>query len=103
MDTVHTLVIENLVGDGNWQTKASFSNAIAFEDILSRLVAAPEDDLFDAVLELSTKYAKDIKMPKFARWMTIFPALEMFVNNWTIIYFISVAIKQSRPSTSSLY
>ena len=100
---VHTLVVENLVANSNWQVEASSSNVIAFEDTWSQLMASPEDGLFDAVLELSTKYAKDIKMPKFARWMTIFPALEMFVNNWTIIYFISVAIKQSRLSTSSLY
>ena len=66
------------------------------------VMAAPEDDLFDAVLEFSTMHAKDIKMPNFARWMTIFSALELFVDNWTIIYFISVAIEEPRPSISSL-
>ena len=34
--------------------------------------------------------------------MTIFPALHLFLDNWTHIYFIAVAIKQSTPSTSSL-
>ena len=41
-------------------------------------------------------------MPNFARWMTIFPALNMLLDNWTINYFIAVAIKQSMPSTSAL-
>ena len=41
-------------------------------------------------------------MPNFARWMTVFPALDLFLDNWTIIYFIAVAIKQTLPSTSSL-
>ena len=64
------------------------------------LMAAP--DALDAVTELRTSHATDIKMPNFARWMTIFPALSLFLDNWTLIYFIAVAIKQSMPSTSSL-
>ena len=86
--------MENLVVDGNLPAEPSSSNAIMFEEISSRLMvmALPEDDLFGAVLELSTMHAKDIKMPNFAQRMTIFSALELFVNNWTIIYFISVAI-----------
>ena len=47
-------------------------------------------------------HARNMKIPNFGRWMTIFPALELFLDNWTINYFIAVAIKQSMPSTSSL-
>ena len=66
-------------------------------------MAAPEDnDMVDAVTELSTSHAKNIKIPNFARWMTIFLAMELFISNWTIIYVIAVALKLSRPITSSL-
>ena len=33
LNTTLTFVVENLVVDGNWQTGASSSNTIAFEDI----------------------------------------------------------------------
>ena len=67
-------------------------------------MAAPElgdDTVLDAVTELSTTHARDIKMPNFARWMTIFPTLNLLIDNWTVIYFIAVAIKQSQPSSFS--
>ena len=103
LDVIHSLVIEKIVDSTEWQMEASTSNETAFEETWSRLMAAPEDDgMVDAITELSTSHAKNIKMPKFARWMTIFPAMELFISNWTIIYFIAVALKQSRPSTSSL-
>ena len=66
-------------------------------------MAELEDDVLDAVVELSTMHAKDIKIPNFARLMTIFPVLGLFIENWTIVYFIALDIKQSRPSTSSLH
>ena len=103
VDAVHTLVVDNLTTSCDWQEEASKSNEIAFNDVWNRLMAEPEDNVYDAVVELSTMHAKDIKMPNFARWMAIFPALELFIDNWTIVYFIALAIKQSRPSSSSLH
>ena len=57
-----------------------------------------DDNTVDAVIELTTSHATDIKMPNFARWMTIFPALALFLDSWTVIYFIVVAIKRARCS-----
>ena len=100
LDVIHSLVIEKIVNSTKWQMEGSSSNETAFEETWSRLMAALEDEgMVDEITELSTSHAKNIKMPNFARWMTIFPAMELFINNWS---FIAVAIQQSRPSTSSL-
>ena len=59
-------------------------------------MAPPEsdnDDAIDAIAELATSHSRNIKMPNFARWMTVFPALKLFLDNWTIIYSIAVVIK----------
>ena len=104
VDEVHGLVVQKLATSVEWQTEAA-RHGIPFDELWNRLMAAPElhdDEIQDDVLDLATHHARNIKMPNFARWMTIFPARELFLDNWSIIYFIAVAIKQSMPSTSSL-
>ena len=40
--------------------------------------------------------------PNFAQWMTVLPALKVFLDNYTCIYFIAVAIKQSENSSAAI-
>ena len=68
-------------------------------------MAAPEfgdDDTLDAVNDLATMHARNVRSPNFQRWGTIFPVLELMIDNWIINYFIAVAIKQTLSSSSSL-
>ena len=99
IDEIHGLVVCKLRSSSNRQVEISISNEVAFEETWIRLMAVSRDDkMLDAVTELSTSHAKNIKC------LTLlgFPALELLISNWTIIYFTAVAIKQSRPSTSIL-
>ena len=64
VNTVHYLVTEKLAASSSWQMEASQSNGIAFEHMWNWLMAAP--DALDAVTELRTSHATDIKMPNFA-------------------------------------
>ena len=61
-------------------------------------MAAPEfedDDALDAVTDLATTHARNVKSPNMQRGGTMFPPLDLMIDNWTINYFIAVAI--SRP------
>ena len=99
IDEIHSLVVCKLRSSSNWQVEASISNEVAFEETWSRLMVMPKDDsVLNAVTELSASHERNIKMPNFCQWMTIFPVLELFISNWTIIYFIAVETKQSRLS-----
>ena len=104
-DAAYYLFTETLFSSSTRQEEVLSSNTIVFEELWSRLMASPElrnNDTLDDVTELISTHAWNIKIPNFARWMTIFPALVLFLDNWTHIYFIAVALEQSTPSTSSL-
>ena len=103
VDTVHSLVVDTLRDSVEWQTEAS-RHGLACDDCWDWLMVMDlhDDDAVDAINAMATTNARNIKMPNFAQWMTIFPALDMFLDNWSINYFIAVVIKQSTPSNSAL-
>ena len=104
VDAVHSCVVQKLTTSLEWQEE-SLKHGMAFEECWDRVMATPalgDEDTVDAIAELATTHARNIKMPNFARWMTVFPALKLFLDNWTIIYFIAAAIKQTLPRSSSL-
>ena len=104
VDEVHSLVVDRISTCDEWQREASRHGA-AFDNLWDRLMAAPEfedDDALDAVTDLVTKHARNIKSPNFQRWETIFPALDLMIDNWTINYFIAVDFPMAGRSPRSL-
>ena len=70
VDAVHYLVTEKLVSSSKWQEETSSSDTIAFEDLWNGLMASLElrnDNTLDAVTNLISTHARDIKMPNFVR------------------------------------
>ena len=104
VDEIRILVVNRIPACNDWQAEAS-CHGVAFDNLWDRLMAAAEfgdDDSLDALNDLATMHARNVKSPNFQRWGSIFPVLELMIDNWTINYFIAVAIKQTLPSTSSL-
>ena len=84
-----------------WQSEAS-CHGVVFENTLEHLISAPEfedDGALDVVMDLSTMNAHNVTSPNFQQWGTIFPALDLMLDNWTINYYIAVSIKQTLSST----
>ena len=65
VDEVHGLVVEKLRTSLEWQVEAA-RHSMPFEELWSRLMVVPDDDVLDDVLNLSTHHARNIKMPNFA-------------------------------------
>ena len=104
VNVVHSLIVEKLATSSKWQTEAALCGT-PFDDLWNRLMGAPgfhDEHTVDAITDMVTTNARNIKMPNSAQRMTIFLVLELFLNNWTIKYCIAVAVKQSMPSISSL-
>ena len=102
VDVVHYLIVQKLSESVEWQVEAP-QNKMTFDALWDRLMTKLGNNAtLAAVTDMSTTHARDIKMPHFARWMAIFPVLDLFLDNWTINHFIAVAIKQAMPASSGL-
>ena len=101
LDEVHRLVVDKLISSVKWQLEAEMYE-VPFEDMWSRLMAEPGDDTADSIIELWTTHVRNIDMPNFGRWMSIFPSMFLLCDNWTMSYFMVVSVKQSTLSKSSL-
>ena len=101
IDTVHSLVVEKLVSSVEWQEEASV-HSLPFDEVWNRLMAEPNDETLEDVTNLSTMHERNIQMPNFGRWMSIFPSMFLLRDNWVLNYFIAVAIKQTQKPNSCL-
>lgn len=90
-------VVQHLLEDAKWQTEAANNCKPAFLDVMKRL---DNEDTDAAVQE--TIAPKNIQLPLDSRWGSMLAMAEFVTENWTVIYFLCVAVKQSKKASLSL-
>jgi len=86
-----------------WQAEASKTNKLAFDDLWTKLNSTDKkDDSIDSLTAFMVTHTQNIQSPNFSGWMTILPTLKIFLDNYSINYFIALAVKQSTPANGLL-
>ncbi|KAL7530309.1 hypothetical protein ACHAXR_007396 [Thalassiosira sp. AJA248-18] len=98
-------VIQKLRTDTRYQKVALEKCKHSYEEFMSVLQSMEEgtDEDLDAAIKMSTEAPANIQDPVFSRWGTILAAVEVFVNNWVVIYFFGKSLKGYCTSGSHLW
>ena len=98
VDEVHSTAVEKLLTCEIWQSELVKSNKIAFDGIWEMIFANMDEggnNWVEALEVICAYHERNIKTMNFQRWMTVLPAIKLFIDNWAINYSIALAIHQA--------
>jgi len=90
-------VIDKMRRDSKWQSHARANFKVSFDDFVSKLEQLEEEDI-DAAVKMATEAPANIQDPVFSRWGTVLAATSVFVENWAVIYFFAMSLKEDKKS-----
>ncbi|KAL7549953.1 hypothetical protein ACHAWF_013218, partial [Thalassiosira exigua] len=100
LDSMWAMTINKLQNDAAWQNEASAKCKQPFEEFMAKLRKLEDTDL-DAMVKLTSEAPKNVQDPILSRWGTVVATTETFVDNYVLIYFFAIAVKQNTTSTKS--
>jgi len=98
-------VVDKLRNDDTLQTMAREKCKGAFHDFMEMVekLEMGTDEELDAAVKLTTEAPSNVQDPVFSRWGTVLAAIQVFVDNWLVVYFFAVAVKGDNKTTSYLW
>lgn len=98
-------VVDKLRKDDEWAKVANEKCKHAFREMMEKLekLEMGTEEEKSAATKLTTEAPANIQDPVFSRWGTVLAAIEVFVENWAVIYFFARAIKTDSKSNSYLW
>lgn len=103
LERMWNAVIEKMRTDPLWKAIAERQFPGPFDDFNKKVdMENPQegDDTTEASPENATANLQD---PVFTRWGTVLAGVSVFANNWPVIYFFCVTVKDDKKSSSYLW
>ena len=97
MNEMWAQVVQKLRTDEKWQSIGNDKCKKSLNDLMEKLMTLEDDDI-DAAIKFSTEAPTNLQDPVFSRWGTVLAAIEVFVENWAVIYLFAVALKGDNKS-----
>jgi len=96
--------IQYLRDHASWQTTALDKCKHAFDDFMSKLQDLEEGDEkdFNKAVKLTTEAPSNLQDPVMTRWGTVLSAVELFADQWVVIYFFVQTLATAEDSSSYL-
>ncbi|KAL7526498.1 hypothetical protein ACHAXR_005590 [Thalassiosira sp. AJA248-18] len=94
-----------MIHDEHWSDEAGKKFKQAVAELMTKIDDLEEctSEDIDALTELLTKAPTNLQDPVFSRWGTVLETCAVFIDNWAIIYFFAVGIKQHETPNSYLW
>ena len=107
LERMWNAVIEKMRTDPLWKAIAESQFPGPFDDFNKKVDMEEEDEENeegDDTDEASPKDATaNLQDPVFTRWGTVLAGVSVFANNWPVIYFFCVTVKDDKKSSSYLW
>lgn len=119
---IREIVLKNLCENEELQNEVFEQNSEAFKSLMSQLLKVDVDKLpepneiagsLDELLQGASEpilskiesedFTKNITDMTFSRWRTTNEGIKVFLNNWTEIYALAIAVKSATKATHTLH